>query len=186
VAQPWQLAKAFKPRKSSRPILETLCAVSTTELKISSLYSGKKRVLHPLKIPHLEGVKVTATRVDFHFPSFHRGQRGRTESFRLKAIRCGFGNFRYCFHCNTCGRPVVWLYWFHNTLLCRFCCNGRHLSQAIDAPLRPVLKAHRLEQFILLTTNAQQRTRDKLLKRYGEKALRPLTNYNTHTPTHWK
>src|SRR5262249_34197819 len=83
---PPQLARAHRPRRSSRPILEQLPAVTTTELRISSLYSGKKRILRPLKIPHLEGVKVTTTRVDFHFLSLHRGQRGRTESFRLKPI----------------------------------------------------------------------------------------------------
>src|SRR5262245_45251962 len=91
---PPQLARAHRPRRSSRPILETLPAVSTTELRISSLYHGRRAILKPLKIPNIERVKVSLTTVDFHFESLHRGQKGRTETFRLKPIRTGFGNYR--------------------------------------------------------------------------------------------
>ena len=66
MAQPRQLAKAFKPRKSTRPILEQLPAVTTTELKISSLFTGKKHILKPLRIPGIESIKRSLTAVEFH------------------------------------------------------------------------------------------------------------------------
>src|SRR5262245_49767678 len=171
MAQPWQLAKAYKPRRSTRPILEQLPAVTTTELRISSLYSGKHAKLKPLKIPNIAGVKVSLTHATFEFQSLHRGQRGRTETFRLKPIRTGFGTFRHCFHCNTCGRPIVRLYYFHNTLMCRWCCNGRHASQAIDQRERPFLQAHRIQSFLDTKSRIYQHVRERLTKKIGEKLM---------------
>jgi hypothetical protein len=171
MAQPWQLAQAHKPRKSLRPILEQLPAVSTTELHISSIYRGKPAAIKPLKIPRIESVKVSLTRVDFHFQSLHRGQRGRTETFRLKPIRTGFGTFRYAFLCNTCGRPVVRLYYFNHVLLCRWCCNGRHATQASNQYQRPVLQALRLADF-LDNKPLWRRAKERLRKKFGDKVLR--------------
>src|SRR5262245_38009623 len=131
MAQPPQLAKAHKPRKSTRPILEMLPAVSVTELRISSLYQGKRAILKPLKIPNIAGVKVGHLSVEFHFQSLHRGQKGRTETFRLKPWRVGYG-IRHAFLCNTCGKSALKLYLHNHSLLCRFCCNGRYASQAIN------------------------------------------------------
>ena len=183
MAQPWQLAKAFKPRKSSRPILEQLPAVSTTELRISSLYRGKRPMIKPLKIPNIESVAVSPTAVEFNFKPLHRGQQGRTETFRLKPIRTGFGSFRYCFHCNTCGRPVIRLFFHNYTLLCRWCCGNRHASRAISRTSRPVLQAARLESF--LNKPIWQRTRERLLKRFGPKLMRAQQAYGTRVRNLW-
>src|SRR5262245_1444193 len=133
MAMPPQLAKAKRPGKgkSTKPILEQLPAVSTTELRISSLYQGKRAILKPLKIPNIEGVKVGPLTVEFRFQSLHRGQKGRTETFRLKSWRVGYG-IRHAFLCNSCGRSANKLYLHHSTLMCRFCCNGRYASRAIS------------------------------------------------------
>jgi len=185
MAQPWQLAKAFKPRKSSRPILEQLPAVSTTELKISSIYKGKPANIKPLKIPNIESVAVSLTAVEFHFRALHRGQRGRSERFTLKPIKTGFGTFRYAFLCNTCATPVVRLYHFNHSLLCRWCCNGRYVSRAINQNQRPTLQRMRVQTFIDNKPKLYQRTRERLLKRFGQKALTPQGRMGTQARPLW-
>src|SRR5262249_5298879 len=139
MAQPWQLAKAFKPRKSTRPILEQLPSVSTTELRISSIYYGKKLIIKPLKsIANLEGIKVSSTRVEFHFQSLHRGQPGRSEAVLIRATKTGFF-LRPLFLCNSCGKAIKRLYLHNHVFICRFCCNGRYASRASNQHQRPVL-----------------------------------------------
>src|SRR5262245_13796443 len=102
MAQPWQLAKAFKPRKSTKPILESLPAVSVNTFKISSLYTNKRAIIKPLQIPDIAAVKVSATHIDFHFTSLHRGIEGPIQRFNVKPIKTGWG-VRFAFVCN-CGK----------------------------------------------------------------------------------
>jgi len=185
MAQPPQLAKAFKPRRSTRPILEQLPAVTTTELRISSLYRGKKPIIKPLKIPNIESVNIGPLTVEFNFRPLHRGQKGRTETFRLKPIKTGFGNFRHCFHCNTCGKAVVRLYYYNNTLLCRWCCNGRYASRAISSPSRPILQAARIADFLDSKSRIFQRTRERLRKKLGEKLMRAQGKLGTDARSFW-
>jgi hypothetical protein len=180
MSQPWQLARAYKPRKSTRPILEQLPAVSTTELHISSIYRGKPAAIKPLKISRIESVKVSLTRVDFHFQSLHRGQRGRTETFRLKPIRTGFGTFRYAFLCNTCGKPVTRLYFHNHALLCRYCCGNKYASQAITPKNRPVLQASRLQAF-LDSRPKLKHARKQLEQRLGLKLMQAQSRFSTRT-----
>lgn len=174
---PPQLARAHRPRRSTRPILETLPAVTTTELKISSLYTGKKRILRPLKIPNIESVKVSLTAVEFQFTSLHRGIEGPKQCFAVAPTKTGFF-LRPLFVCNTCGRSVKRLYLHNHSLLCRFCCNGRYASRAISRQSRPILQAVRLEDF-LATKPIWKRTRERLLKRFGPKLLRAQQAYGT-------
>jgi hypothetical protein len=176
--QPPQLARAHKPRRSSRPILETLPSVTTTELQISSIYYGKKLIIKPLKkIPNLESIKVSGTRVEFHFQPLHRGQRGRSEAARIKATKTGFF-LRPLFLCNSCGRAIKRLYLHNHVFMCRFCCNGRYASRACNQHQRPVLAAARLNDF-LATKPVWQRTRERLLKRFGPKVLQAQSAYST-------
>src|SRR5262249_31898772 len=130
-----------------------------------------------------EAVKSSLTAVEFHFASLHRGQRGRSERFKLKPIRTGFGSFRYCFYCNTCATPVERLYYFNHSLLCRFCCNGRYASRAIASKNRPVLAAARLEDF--LNRPIWQRTRERLLKRFGPKLMKAQQAYGIKVRSLW-
>jgi DNA-directed RNA polymerase subunit RPC12/RpoP len=90
------------------------------------------------------------------------------------------------FVCPRCGRRVVKVYDHTGGLACKKCHNAIQLSQKLDKRTRPVLKAHRLEQFLALKTNINQRTRERLIKRFGEKAMRPQSNYRTRGPVHWK
>lgn len=181
MAQPPQLAKAFKPRKSSRPILEQLPAVTTTELRISSLYRGKTAIIKPLKIPNIASVTVSVTHVEFHFQSLHRGQKGRTEAFRLKPLR----GIQYAFLCNSCGRAIMRLYLHHSTLLCRCCCNGRYASQAISSKSRPVLEATRIQSFLDNKLRIFHKTQERLRKRLGEKLMRAQRKYSTDARSLW-
>jgi hypothetical protein len=177
---PPQLAKAKRPRKSLRPILEQLPAVSTTELRISSLYRGKYAILKPLKIPNIVSVKVSLTHVEFHFKSLHRGAEGPVQRFNIKPIRCGFGNFRHCFHCNTCGKPVKKLYYLNRSLLCRHCTKARYLSQAITPNSRPLLQAARLQAF-LDSRPKLKHARQRLEQRFGLKLMQAQSRFSTRT-----
>jgi len=78
------------------------------------------------------------------------------------------------------------VYFRHGNLACKRCHKAIPLSQKLGKRTRPILKAHRLERFILLKTNSQQRTRDRLLKRYGEEAMMPVSSYRVRSPPHWK
>jgi hypothetical protein len=104
-------------------------------------------------------------------------------------VRTGFGGHvrpRPTFVCDKCQRPATKLRNRHNSLACRHCHHAIPLSQKLDKVRRPILKAHRLEQFLALKTNAQKHTRDRLIKRYGEKAMMPVSNYKTRGAMHWK
>jgi len=172
---PPQLAKAHRPRKSTRPILEQLPAVTTTELRISSTYQGKRPIIKPLRIPNLSGFKLGHLTVEFLFQPLHRGQKGRTETFRLKPLR----GIQYAFLCNSCGRAVMRLYLHHSTLLCRCCCNGRYASQAISSKSRPVLEATRIQSFLDNKPRIFHKTQERLRKRLGEKLMRAQRKYST-------
>src|SRR5262249_40670191 len=174
---PWQLRKT--PRRNPRargyapkPINDALPCFDINEL------------LHA--IPRDYGVSLTYETIEVIHPSLHRGQNGNVQTLRLKWIRTGFGRPRPAIHCDKCNRPFIKLYNRNNDLSCRHCHGAIYLSQSLNQHQRPILKAHRLEQFLLLKTNAQQRTRDRLLKRFGERAMMPKTNYRTNTPRHWK
>src|SRR5262249_40308909 len=175
--QPPQLARAYKPRKSTRPILESLPAVTTTELHISSLYRGKKPIIKPLKIPNIESVAVSLTAVEFHFRPLHRGQQGRIEEFRLKPTR----GIQYAFLCNCCGRAIMRLYHWHNSLLCRHCFPSRYASQAISSKSRPVLEATRIQSFLNNKQRLFHKTQERLRKRLGEKLMRAQGKLGTDT-----
>jgi len=183
MAQPWQLARAHKPRRSTKPILETLPAVTTTELRIYSIYQGKRATIKPLKIPNIEGVKVGPLSVEFHFRSLHhrRGEKGRTETFRLKPLR----GIQYAFLCNSRGRAIMRLYHVHNSLLCRHCFPSRYASQAISRTSRPVLEATRIQSFLNNKKRLFHKTQERLRKRLGEKLMRAQRKYSTDARTLW-
>src|SRR5215471_14879645 len=191
---PWQLRKT--PRRNPRargyapkPINDALpcfdinellhaiprnyCVIRTQQFSSSS---------HPQTI----GLRLTCETVEVIHPSLHRGQNGNVQTLRLKWIRTGFGRPRPAIHCDKCNRPFIKLYNRNNDLSCRHCHGAIYLSQSLNQDGRPILKAHRLERFLLLKTNAQQRTRERLLRRFGEKAMMPQSNYRTNTPRHWK
>ena len=181
MAQPPQLAKAYKPRRSTKPMLETLPSVSIHELRISSLYRGKRPIIKPLKIPNIESVAVSLTAVEFHFRPLHRGQQGRIEKFRLKPAR----RIQYGFLCNTCGRTIMKLYYVHNSLLCRHCFPSRYASQAISRQSRPVLEATRIQSFLNNKQRLFHKTQERLRKRFGEKVIRAQRKYSTDARNLW-
>jgi hypothetical protein len=139
-----------------------------------------------LKLPRLAAVKVSVTHVEFHFESLHRGVEGPTQRFNVKHIRTGFGSFRCAFYCNTCGKPVVRLYYYNNSLLCRWCCNGRHGSQAISRQSRPALQINRITDFLSSKSRLLRRTRERLTKRLGAKVMRAQGQLGTDARPLWE
>jgi hypothetical protein len=80
---PPQLARAHKPRKSSRPIAETLQSIRICDLRICSLSPGKTYIIRTqIKWPFVASIKLAWDFIEFHFPSLHRGQLGPVRSRR--------------------------------------------------------------------------------------------------------
>jgi hypothetical protein len=179
---PWQLKYAKRPKRAEpRPIAECLPSININDLseQIPRNYATITLPNAALKYP-----QVASMRLSYHSVEVTHGT-GRKQHFRLKPIKTGFGKPRYAFVCS-CGRPVIKMYFRLGNLACKRCHDAVHLSQKLDKHRRPILKAHRLETFIALKTNIQQRTRTRLIKRYGEKAAMPQSNYRTRTPALWK
>jgi hypothetical protein len=181
---PWQLQRGLMERRrsrrtASRPIAENLPSINVNDLKIPRDYAIVTLPNAGLKYPQLASMRLT-----YHSVEVTHGT-GRKQHFKLKPIKTGFGRPRYAFVCN-CGRPIIKMYFSRGNLACKRCHDAVNLSQKLDKHRRPILKAHRLETFIALKTNLQQRTRARLIKRYGEKAMRPQSNYRTRSPMLWK
>ena len=166
-------------RTASRPIAENLLSINVNDLKIPRNYAIVTLPNVGFRYPQLASMRLTYHSVEVTHST------GRTQHFKLKPIKTGFGWPRYAFVCN-CGRPVITLYSRYASLACRRCCNAVHASQTLNKQTRPILKAHRLEAFLALKTNMLSRTRQRLRARLGEKALMPQGNHNTGTARHWK
>jgi hypothetical protein len=187
MGMPPQLERALRVTKpkakgSTKPIVETLPCFNINEL-LSAIPRRhdiiRRQSFSSPSHPPTIGLRLTCETIEVA----HRN--GSIQTFRLKWIRTYFGRHRPAIHCDKCQRPVIKLYNLHNDLACKFCRGAIYLSQKISPDNRSILKAHRLEQFMLLKTNAQQRSRERLLKRYGEEAMRPRSNYQLKSPRHW-
>jgi len=194
MAMPWRLRNATRRNPRARgympkPINDALPCFDINELlhAIPRNYGiVRTQQFSSSSHPRTIGLRLTCETIEVIHPSLHRGQPPKVQTLKLKWIRTYFGRPRPAIHCDKCGRPFIKLYNRNNDLSCRHCHGSIYLSQKLNQDGRPILKAHRLEQFLLLFFHAQHRTRDRLLKRFGEKAMMPQTNYNTHTPRHWK
>lgn len=114
------------------------------------------------------------------------GRHKNVQTFKLKWIRTGFGGLRPEILCDKCQQPRKKLYNHHDDLACKRCRGAIYLSQKLDQNTRPTLRAYRLAGFLELKQNINKRTAERLIKRYGQKALMPQSNYNTQGPRGWK
>src|SRR5262245_52768202 len=195
MSMPWQLREGLKRRVKGappKPLIENLESVSVNDLRIPSLSDAKRFILQGVNFrwPFLSAIKVARDAVEFHLPSLHRGQIGPAQVFRVKPIRTGIGNqadgsgVRYSFQCD-CGRAVIKLYHLHRRLACRYCHNARMASETCSQQQRPILQISRIDSF-LAQPNLYHRTRQRLLKRLGEKALKAQGRMSTDARTLWE
>jgi hypothetical protein len=115
-----------------------------------------------LRYPFISNARLSAYVVEFAHT------RGRIQSFKLKAIKTGFG-IRFAFICN-CGKPVISLYYRYGNLSCRHCCNVVYASQTCSKRQRSALQAIRIEHFLNNKRGLFRHTRERLKKRLGEKS----------------
>lgn|SRR5262249_54872752 len=187
MAMPWQLRtpKRRNPRARGyqpKPIAETLPCLGVNELvRIIPHKHGitRKQVFHSSSHPPMIGLRLTCEAIEVTHCT------GHVQSFRLKWIRTHFGHPRPAIHCDKCQRPVIKLYNRADDLACRHCKGVTYISRKLDKRTRPALRAHRIETFLALKRPMSKKVRDRLLKKYGEKALMPKSNYRTGTPRHW-
>jgi hypothetical protein len=188
MVQPRQLARARKPRQSTRALAEELLHVNVFDLKIKPNGLTYTAPNISLRYHWLNGLRITAHVVQF-------AHHGRIQAFRIRWTKtiCGF---RPNFICQ-CGRPVVRLYLRNTNLACRRCTGAIYASQTLNKYTRPLLQSRRLEQFLqfrpFIKGKAKQRLQARLDvlrnkptntrycgKRVSDKAMRPHSNYNTH------
>ena len=183
MAMPPQLQRGLLSRRYShcrdpRPIAEELSQINVNELHIPRDHKTYSAPNISLRYPYLSGIRLTCNAVEFT-------HTGRTQTFALKPIRTGFGYFRFAFICQ-CQRPVIKLYFRHANLSCRWCHKLTYISRTLGKRTRPILQAHRIETLIRLKPGMHHRTRERLRKRYSDKALMPQNNYGTRGPRLWK
>jgi hypothetical protein len=154
------LAKRYSHCRDPRPVAEELAQIDVNDLHIPRDQRTYTAPHISLRYPYLSGIRLTCNAVEFT-------HTGRTQTFALKPIRTGFGYFRFAFICQ-CGKPVLKLYFRHANLACRWCHKATYISRT---RLKPGM---------------HHRTRERLRKRYGDKALMPQNNYGTRGRTHWK
>jgi hypothetical protein len=172
------IARRYARYRQSRPIAESLPHINVNDLKLPRDHKTYVLPNISLRYPQISGARLAFHAVDFM-------HTGRTQTFRIKWIKTGFGFPRPAFICE-CGRPVMKLYFHHANLACQRCCNAIKASQTLNKRTRPILKAHRLEVFLALKTGMHNRTIRRLKARLGEKALMPQSNYGTRGRCHWK
>jgi hypothetical protein len=173
------LARRYSHCRDPRPIAEELSQIDVNDLHIPRDQRTYSAPNISLRYPYLSGIRLTCNAVEFT-------HTGRTQTFALKPIKTGFGYFRFAFICQ-CQRPVIKLYFRHANLACHACHKAIRASQTLGKRTRPLLKALRLQTFLdLKTSTMRKQTRQRLLKRLGEKSLMPQSNYGTQGTKHWK
>jgi hypothetical protein len=185
---PPQLARALqrcKPRRkgSTKPVVETLPCFNVNELldAIPRKYGIiRTQSFTSSSHPPIIGLRLACDAIEVTH------KNGNIQNFTLKWIRTYFGRPRPAIRCDKCQRAFIKLYNLHGDLACKHCRGAIYLSQKITPTARPTLRAHRLARFLELKTNINKRTQERLLRKYGEKAMRPQSNYQTSTPRHWK
>ena len=194
MTQPWQLARARKPRHSNRPIAEELSHVNVFDLKIKPNWRTYTAPDISLRYPWLNGLRITAHVIQF-------AHHGRIQAFKLRWTKtiCGF---RPNFICQ-CGRPVVRLYLRNTNLSCRRCTGAIYASQTLNKYTRPLLQSRRLEQFLQFKPSIKHKAKQRLQarlnvlkhkpcstrysgKRMSDKAALPHSNYNTQAFVLWR
>jgi hypothetical protein len=168
-----------------RPIIEKLDGIAAHELPISSISRGKTATLPNISLKHswLAAVRFAQDAVEFHLPSLHRSTTGPVQQFGLKPQKVGFGT-RYLFRCD-CGRAVWKLYCLHRHIACRWCHGATYASRTVSQNQRPLLQAIRLQSF-LDNSKLFQRTRDKLTKKLGHKAMMAQSKYQARARGLWE
>jgi len=190
MAMPPQLRNAKRPKRSEpRPLAETLPHINVNDLDVPRNHRTYTSNIS-LRYPHLTGMKINWSMVQF----FHSD---RVQSFKFKWIKTGLGYPRPAFICE-CGRPVIKIYFKHQNLACRRCCNVVYGSQTRNKHSRPILKAIRLRNFLELKSGMSKRNRQRLKARIASatqelKGKRlahhriqiPFHNYSTRGAAHW-
>src|SRR5262245_55157854 len=122
MSMPWQLREGLKRRVKGappKPLVENLDGIAVHKLPIPSLYDEKRYIISRVSLtwPFTTAIKLSRDSVEFHLPSLHRGELGRTQTFKLKHNRTGFG-VRHAFVCD-CGKPTFKLYCHNRHMACR-------------------------------------------------------------------
>jgi hypothetical protein len=160
-----------KGSRPPRPIVEQLPSIAVYELFVPDSYDPKTYVMPniSLKYPYISAARINYSLVQFALPSLHRGKLGPVQSFPLKHQRTGFG-IRHALVC-ACGKPCFKVYYLSHKLACKRCHGAVNASQVLSKRTRPVLQVSRLESYLNNKQGIYRRTRERLAKKLGEKAM---------------
>jgi hypothetical protein len=167
------------------PILEQLPSINVNDLQIPRDYKTYIAPNISLRYGFLAGARLSWDAVEFYFPSLHRGQLGRVQTFELKHIKTGFG-IRHAFICIGCDRAVITLYHLHGNLACRHCHGAVFASQTLDKRTRPILQISRIQSFLDHKQGLYHRTRERLRQKLGDKIIMAQGSCGTEARSLWK
>jgi hypothetical protein len=173
-----------KGSRPPRPIAEQLPSINVNDLPVPRDYKNYTLPNVSLRYPQLASVRLSFHVVEFQHPSLHRGQAGPIQTFRLKHIKTGFG-VRHASIC-ACQRPVITLYYLHRRLACRRCHDATYASRTCSKRQRAVLQVSRIQSFLDNKLGLYRRTRDRLEKRLGLKAMMAQGSLGTAARGLWK
>jgi hypothetical protein len=143
---PWQLARARRPKRRDRPLIDSLPFVDIRTL-------GRKKLFPPdydgtnvmpnigLVYPGISSLKLTRGAITATFYG------GNQQIIPIRWYRPGPGGLRPIGQCG-CKRTAFRFYRINAKLVCRRCCGGIYASQTRNADTRPLLQAERIRRFI--------------------------------------
>jgi len=146
MAMPWQLARARRPKRRDRPLIDSLPFVDIRTL-------GRKKLFPPdydgtnvmpnigLVYPGISSLKLTRGAITATFYG------GNQQIIPIRWYRPGPGGLRPIGQCG-CKRTAFRFYRINAKLVCRRCCGGIYASQTRNADTRPLLQAERIRRFI--------------------------------------
>jgi len=184
---PKQLARARRPKRQRRVLIETLRRINVKELRLSQTLRTTTLPGVAFTFPFISAARSSAEMVELAHSNI-------VQRFRIKWQRVGFG-VRPAFLCDQCRRPTFKLYFHCANLSCRRCIIGGaiYASQTCNKHSRPILQATRLQYFInhkrylRKTTQSALKARlaslgstsSRLPKRVSSYRVQlPITNYN--------
>jgi hypothetical protein len=177
-------ARARRPKRQRRVLIETLRRINVKDLKIPT---NQSRVITLpwifFQYPFISAARISANLVELAHSNV-------VQSFRIKWTRIGFG-LRPAFLCNQCRRPTFNLYFHCGNLSCRRCVIGGaiYVSQVLDKRSRPILQANRLAYYLRHKKYLRKTTQAALQARLASLGDKPshlkgkrVANYRVQLP----
>jgi hypothetical protein len=187
MSPPRQLRSARHPRRTNRPILETLPVLDARMLARERLFPPNWADRHTyddfgLVLPQIRTLTLTRRSANI----IHRSGQQQTIPIRWNAIRGIVRSQRPAFVC-TCGRRSFCLYFAKGRFCCHACTGAIYASQACYSAHRPCLQSIRLRRFLGAWLTRTVPPRPPLMrKRTYNRLIQQLHQLEAKMPRKWR